>query len=44
MNIIVYFRCETIVNKFLELDLQTGDVKEFLTQVVLPVIEGKLDQ
>lgn len=44
MNTFVYFRCETIVNKFLELDLQTADVKEFLTQVVLPVIEGKLDQ
>ncbi|XP_053395612.1 LOW QUALITY PROTEIN: mutS protein homolog 5-like [Mercenaria mercenaria] len=35
-------RCQTIVNKFQELDLETADIKSFLTGFVLPAIEGKL--
>lgn len=35
-------RCQIIVNKFLELDLDTVDIKAFLTDFVLPASEGKL--
>ncbi|XP_052776091.1 mutS protein homolog 5-like [Mya arenaria] len=37
-----YRRCEAIVSKFMTLDLETADVNSFLSQFVLPTIEGKL--
>ncbi|XP_052239261.1 mutS protein homolog 5-like isoform X3 [Dreissena polymorpha] len=35
-------RCEAIVQQFLALDIETADIKAFLSQCVLPTFEGKL--
>ena len=35
----VYFRCSTIVNRFLDLDLDTADIKSFFDDLVLPTVE-----
>ncbi|XP_060592974.1 mutS protein homolog 5-like [Ruditapes philippinarum] len=35
-------RCQTIVNRFMDLDLETADLKSFLTGFVLPTIDGKM--
>ncbi|XP_060592976.1 mutS protein homolog 5-like [Ruditapes philippinarum] len=35
-------RCQTIVNRFMDLDLETANLKSFLTGFVLPTIDGKM--
>ena len=35
------FRCSTIVNRFLELDLDTVDIKPFFMEFVIPTIESE---
>jgi len=38
----LFCRCESVVRQFLSLDLERADIKAFLTQHVVPTMEGKL--